>query len=173
MRVVTKRASAATVAVLTCTVALGGCGSGAKKPAHSQAYDSLLAFSQCMRTHDVPNFPDPSAQGGIHVTANTSTSSFGAAHAACAHLLPGSGPQNPQPTRQEMAQALAVSRCMRAHGVSGFPDPSDTMPKDPNSYGLLLTTRQGVTFAVPATINTMAPAFQNAIPICHFGPRRF
>jgi hypothetical protein len=39
-------------------------------------------------------------------------------------------------TAAEMAQALAVARCMRAHGVADWPDPTTTMPSNLNGYGV-------------------------------------
>ena len=38
----------------------GGTATGAADPAN---YAKALGFSQCMRSHGVPNFPDPKANG--------------------------------------------------------------------------------------------------------------
>jgi hypothetical protein len=56
-----------------------------------------LQFSQCMRAHGVPNFPDPqfNSNGGIslHISANSgidpNSPIFKAAQQACQSLLPG------------------------------------------------------------------------------------
>lgn len=57
-----------------------------------------LEFSQCMRSHGVPNFPDPKASGGgmelaIPKSAGIDPNSpqFKAAQKACQKLLPGQG----------------------------------------------------------------------------------
>jgi hypothetical protein len=54
---------------------------------------------------------------------------FQAASSACAKLLPG-GLHGPTPAQQaeQRQQALALARCMRAHGVADFPDPTGSGP---------------------------------------------
>ena len=49
-----------------------------------------LKFSECMRSHGVPNFPDPNGTGAIQASGlNVGSSSFRAAANACRHLLGG------------------------------------------------------------------------------------
>ena len=92
----------------------------------------LVAFSRCMRSNGVPNFPDPQLLVGgnlkltIHQLATT-TPQVKAAMSACNHLLPNSGsaPQETaQQTRTQIAALLAFARCLRSHGFPSFPDPS-------------------------------------------------
>ena len=53
-----------------------------------------------------------------------------------------------------MAHWRAVARCMRRHGVSGFPDPATSVPSNPaGKYGMI-ASRDGAILAIPATINT-------------------
>lgn len=62
-----------------------------------------LKYSQCMRAHGVPDFPDPktSANGGISITLNGGPGSdldpnsptFQKAQQTCGHYLPGGGPK--------------------------------------------------------------------------------
>jgi hypothetical protein len=92
-----------------------------------------------MRSHGVPNFPDPAGTGAIPKESlqqlGVSASRFQAAQAACAHLLPngGSGPTSVH-VAQVRANALRFSRCIRAHGVTNFPDPGgDGRIPDPAS----------------------------------------
>jgi hypothetical protein len=83
-----------------------------------------LAFSECMRSHGVPNFPDPNAQGVIQGSGiNPSSSSFQAANKDCRHLLPNGGVPTPAEQAKALAQALKMSQCMRSHGITDFPDP--------------------------------------------------
>gem|GEM_PF-422997 len=83
-----------------------------------------LAFSECMRSHGVPNFPDPNAQGGIRATGlDPGSSTFQAATKDCRHLLPNGGQPTPAEQAAAMAQALKMSECMRSHGITAFPDP--------------------------------------------------
>jgi hypothetical protein len=52
----------------------------------------LLKFAQCMRSHGVSNFPDPSAKGLlIPQSINTQSSTFQAASNACKSLMPTPG----------------------------------------------------------------------------------
>ncbi len=64
-------------------------------------------------------------------------------------------------------QTLEVSECMRRHGVSGFPDPTLTMPSNPTDYSLV-EDMDGVVLAVPSTINLGSPAFKEAAAACGF-----
>jgi hypothetical protein len=58
-----------------------------------QALPALLKYSQCMRSHGVPNFPDlgqndPSPAPGNSAAINPNSPQFQAASTACQHLLP-------------------------------------------------------------------------------------
>jgi hypothetical protein len=118
-------------------VVLAGCGGGRSTPpspgtAGAQNLASAaFKYSACMRQHGVP-VPDPqvSNQGGstrIRAVVHVSNSpAFKAAQKACAGILP---PPNDNPTetaqqrRQRALGLLSFARCMRAHGVTSFPDP--------------------------------------------------
>ena len=39
-------------------------------------------------------------------------------------------------TAAEMAQALTIAKCMRAHGVPNWPDPTKTIPSNLNGGGV-------------------------------------
>jgi hypothetical protein len=53
------------LATLTCTVAIAACGSSTKPSGTAASHQtSGLAFAQCMRSHGLPNYPDPSQTGG-------------------------------------------------------------------------------------------------------------
>jgi hypothetical protein len=84
----------------------------------------LMQFSACMRSHGMPNFPDPNAQGVI--TGNgfdPGSPQFQKAQQSCSKYLPNGG--TPSPAQQALMrhQALAFSACMRSHGLPNFPDP--------------------------------------------------
>jgi hypothetical protein len=89
--------------------------------------NGLLAFSRCMRSHGVPNFPDPQrfAGGNVKLTIHQLRPSQSALD-ACHYLLPnrGGGQQSAQQTPTQLADELSFARCMRSHGVSRFPDPT-------------------------------------------------
>lgn len=85
-----------------------------------------LAYSQCMQTHGVPNFPDPDSQGRILIQGAPG-SSLDPGSAAFKHAEDVCKSKQPQPTPAQQAQAeqyaLRVARCMRAHGIKDYPDP--------------------------------------------------
>lgn len=153
-----------------CVLAIGACGSSNHASKSARA-DVFLAFSECMRSHGVPNFPDPSAGGGIQLSANSGINPFSpgfkAAQASCRKLLPGGGPPSGPPSAQAKAQALKISECMRGHGVSGFPDPTFSPPSSPDGYSAILD-RGGVVLAIPDTIDAQSPAFRQAAAACGF-----
>jgi hypothetical protein len=106
--------------------------------------NGAVAFAACVRSHGVPNWPDPSSSGVFDKSKlssqqlGASTSRVQAAQRACQHLLPnsGSGP-SPAQMQQVKAQALRFSRCVRSDGVPNFPDPaSDGRIPDPASVGI-------------------------------------
>ncbi len=131
------------LALLVAVLGLAACGSsrpntggattsqGSDPAASAQA----LAFAKCMRSHGVSNFPDPS--GGvlrlqIHRSPNGTNvngvevngPAFQSAMQACRSYLPHGGHPTAAQTAEAKAQALAMSKCMRSHGVPNFPDPS-------------------------------------------------
>ena len=89
-----------------------------------------VAYSQCMRSHGVPNFPDPNSQGAITGSGtsangiNPQSPQFQAAQKSCAKLAPIGG--TPAQQAQNLAQAVKYAACMRSHGVSNFPDPTSS-----------------------------------------------
>jgi hypothetical protein len=127
-----------------------------------------------MRSHGVPSFPDPTANGRISriklnaAGINPSSPAFRAAQSTCSKLLPKGAPGGGSHDARERASILAISRCMRAHGVSGFPDPT-TGPPPSNPSGDAVAGG-GVFVVVPSTIDTNSPAFKHAATACRFGP---
>ncbi|MGA2528978.1 MAG: hypothetical protein ABSG36_07415 [Acidimicrobiales bacterium] len=109
----------------------GSGGSAAAK------YKAAFAYVDCMRSHDVSKFPDPTSDGQINVDfahggKSGSPASSGidrmspqyiSANETCHHLLPGRAP-TPAQNQQALAKELKFAQCMRSHGVSNFPDPT-------------------------------------------------
>ena len=159
------------VATLGCAVTIAACGStNSSTKSARNASTQLLRFSECMRSHGVPSFPDPSGQG-IHLGPGSgidpSSPAFKAARSACRRLLPGGGPGNQHPTAQQIDMARQISECMRQHGVTGFPDPTLTPPSSRASHSLVLDL-SGVVLALPSTVNPSSPVFVQAANACHF-----
>jgi hypothetical protein len=90
--------------------------------------NAMLPYSECMRKSGVPDFPDPT-KSGIQINAgpgsdlNPNSPQFEHAQSVCQKLLPNGGKLNPAAQAAQVAQALRFSQCMRAHGVTDFPDP--------------------------------------------------
>jgi hypothetical protein len=164
---------ALTLTVASCSAAVAACGSS-NKTSNQSSSASGIKFVDCMRSHGVPNLPDPSTEGGIQIQAgsgvNPQSPAFKAAEAQCAKLLPQGRPGSVEPTsEQEMQQMLAVSKCMRAHGVGGFPDPTlGPPPSSPQEFSIAIG-RSGVSLLVPKTIDVSSPAFKDAATSCRFG----
>ena len=126
-----------------------------------------------MRAHGVPNFSDPTAVGGGLVNkigVNPQSPALWAAQQSCQHLMPAGGPSSRHPSAQAMAQALKVSQCMRAHGISGFPDPMTSPPSNFTGYSAVVSL-DGAVLAIPSSVNERSPAFKQAAAACNFGPR--
>jgi hypothetical protein len=162
-----------TILAVGCGLAITACGSSSSPVQDSGSPRARgIAFADCMRSHGVPSFPDPSAGGGIHITPGSgidpAAPAFQAAQSQCAKLLPGGGPGKGHASAQVKAEMVATSRCMRAHGVSGFPDPTVSPPANPGAYSLAMG-RDGVFLAVPRTIDVNSPVFQRAASACRFG----
>jgi hypothetical protein len=156
--------------VAWCT-ALAACGSAGQPSgtgtAAAAGHPSRdLEFSRCMRRHGVPNFPDPTANGlQIPVGVDTRSPAFRSAQQACKRFLPNNGAP-PATSAKDRAAALAFSRCMRSHGVTGFPDPAFTPPQGASRILAL----RGMVFALSPTISPKSPAFRRAATACGVPP---
>jgi hypothetical protein len=166
-----RRSPSLAIAIAIAIAAIAGCGSSGR-PSRAAGASQGIKFAGCMRAHGVPNFPDPSGGGGgiqISVSSgvNPSSPAFVAARSSCAKLLPGGGSGPPEATAQQKAGMLHLSQCMRAHGVSGFPDPTSSPPASPVGFSIAFG-RPGAFLAVPNTINTQSPKFKQAATACTF-----
>jgi hypothetical protein len=115
------------VAQLGSTTATTQSTSSSSTVAGSAKQNDPVAFSRCMRTNGVRNFPDPNSSGAIPKVGlqqlGVSSSQFQAAQRACQHLLPNSGQSSPAQVQQVMNALSRFARCVRSHGVSNWPDP--------------------------------------------------
>jgi hypothetical protein len=117
------------VAQLT-TAAASIAGSANSSPAPTGAA-GLLAYSECMRAHGVPDFPDPvgnslQIKSGQGSDLDPNSPKMQTAQKACQSLAPGGGDNGGTVSAAQQAQALKFSACMRSHGVPNFPDPTFT-----------------------------------------------
>jgi hypothetical protein len=166
-----RRTALAFVAV-GCGLAIAGCGftgnsseaassGGPQSPAVASAF---LKFANCMRSHGVPNFPDPGSGRGIDISPGSgidpASPAYQSAQSGCKKLLPGGGPKGPPPapSASDVHAALAWARCIRKHGVPNFPDPSTSANR-----GLFF---RGIAFPVGPGFNPESPAFKQAQAAC-------
>ena len=114
----------------------GAPNAGGPSGSQSANAQKALAFSRCVRSRGVPNYPDPSSSGEIPKETDqqlgVSSSQLQVALNACQHLLPNTGniDDNPAALNQWWSQMQHFAQCMHAHGVPNWPGPSP-YPQDP------------------------------------------
>jgi hypothetical protein len=140
----------------TTTAATGGSSSRA---ASSGVQKQDLEYAQCMRSHGVTNFPDPSGNAGGSAQSitksgvNPNSPTFQAANSTCQKYEPTQGNGTQGPSSGADTQQLKFAQCMRSHGVPNFPDPSSNP-----SGGQRSVTQYG--------INPNSPTFEAANQAC-------
>lgn len=135
------RTAAAVISMAALALLTGACGGGGHAATTSATSDherGTLAYARCMRSHGVPNFPDPNSSGSIDkakVSSLSASPQFRVAEGTCRQLLPNTS--TPTATRAEVQAALngmvRFAACMRSHGVQSWPDPQvdRSDPTDP------------------------------------------
>jgi hypothetical protein len=170
------RIGGAMIATVALALPLSACGGGSRSStvaggsasARGSANSQLLAFSRCMRSNGLANFPDPqpgqtNAKYPDAQQLDVSSSRYQAAQGSCAHLLPNGGQSSPAATAQSLRQMLQFSQCMRARGVPSWPDPTTGADGNP-SFNLVGV--QGI--PDPSSLR-----FQSALHECgHLVPHR-
>ena len=134
--------AAASLALLTAACSGSASSTGSGGSSIGSANSRLVAYSQCMRSHGLPNFPDPAGAVPPKVAAQelgVSSSRLQGAQGACQHLLPATGGSLTASSLQQcylagvcpqalVQQALSAGRefaqCMRSHGAPDWPDPT-------------------------------------------------
>ena len=140
-----------------------GCG-GSKSPGTAGGSGSSMglakyeAYASCMRRHGIPDYPDPTTSpgGGVAIQIhggpgsdlNRHNPTFIAADETCRSLLPSGGQAPAALSAQKVADEVRWARCMRSHGLPGFPDP--------NSQGAFDSSK----------FDENSPAFQTASEAC-------
>ena len=135
----------------TTSVPPAGNSGGPTPPAVTKA---LLAFSECVRAHGVPSFPDPTANSGFPNSARNyeNLPQYQAAEKDCKSLAIASGViHSPAEIAQHLKQLAAQDACIRKHGV-------------PNMPGLNAEGSQGF----PPGITPSTPQFQAAGKVCAY-----
>jgi hypothetical protein len=160
--------SAALVAITTTAVLVAACGNSPSSatPAGSARPNTGLAFSRCMRSHGVPNFPDPGASGPA-IDSQSPAFQFG--QQACRQLNPKRSPPVTHPSRSQRRATLRFARCMRTHGYSNFPDPTPHLPR--RGSGTILGAFNEYFVLGPGTgVKPHSAAFLNTATACGVNP---
>lgn len=123
-------------------------------------YQQALAYAQCLRSHGVPNFPDPTSQGLItYGPVDIHSAQYLSANKICQHLLPSGPSLTTSQKHQDVRQALKFATCIRSHGVPDFADP------------VISGSGAAVGFRVPRA-DRNSPQFQAAVHACRiFEPK--
>ena len=156
-----------TVLAVGCPAAVAACGSSShtSSTATNTGRGEFVAFSACMRSHGVPNFPDPGPNGGVQITPSSgvhmASPAFQAANHACEKLLPGGGTGHPSPSNRR--RLLALAQCMRRHGLTSFPDPTIFQGGVPPENSIVI---DGYEFKLTTGLELQSPAFQQAMGSC-------
>ncbi len=157
---ITNRISAAPAAAIPIVLLLTSCGSSSSVSGvtHESSFvKGAIAYAQCMRSHGVPDFPDPDRQGNLVIQGSPgsdlapSSPAFLSGLKACGPL-----PSSVTPAQEdhEFAVTLKAVACMRAHGVPTIPDPTLVGPAaDP-------------TIRLPLGDLPASPAFRRAAKRC-------
>jgi hypothetical protein len=164
--------SLAAVILTTAGLSLAACGgsdpnsTGAQKAAASVTNNNkALQFAHCMRSHGVPNFPDPvgghldlqvqKTPGGTQVNGvQVNGPAFQSAMQTCHAYLPNGGTPSASQSARVRATAIKFARCMRSHGVPNFPDPQ------------VVSGHMTMQFSPGSGIDPNSPAFQSAQQAC-------
>lgn len=105
-------------------------GGGSGFAISGQSYSQGLKYAQCMRSHGLADFPDPSSDGSFQFGSssgiNPASSQFQAASSSCRKYMPKGAQPSPAQRAKALANALKFSECMRSHGLSDFPDPQSS-----------------------------------------------
>jgi len=136
-------------------------GSGPASASASSTADpnaTALRFAQCMRTKGYPDFPDPGPNGaGFTITPNSGidpqSPQFQAASSSCRKSTGFGSQLNPQKQNDLFNSLLKFSECIRAHGISTYPDP------ERGAGG-------GIIRKPPRGVDTNSPQFQAAKKAC-------
>jgi hypothetical protein len=158
------RSAATIIATALLAAACGGGGSspsasgGSPAAGGSANSPSAVGYSSCIRSHGVPNFPDPPSGGGVAKASaqelGVSTTKFQGAERACRRLIPTTGGVAQQQEQQcfltgdcppavlhrLLTVMLRFAQCMRSHGMPNFPDPTT----DPQGHPFFDVSAQGV-----------------------------
>jgi hypothetical protein len=163
-------------------------GSGGSSTAGGSANSSsAVAYSQCIRSHGVPNFPDSLSNGQVPKGSaqqwGVSSSQLQAAQTACQDLYPNNGGSGgvltkdslgqceetgdcPQALVQAAMTALRTyAKCMRSHGVPNWPDPTLDSEGRPGFNLVPITGTDWNSQRISNIMQECYPVMPNGVPV--------
>jgi hypothetical protein len=165
---------AAALAAMACIALVAtGCGGGSSPAASvtggSTREQAALSYASCMRSHGVPDFPDPDSNGTFNLDSNqlgggsrgsgsgSVSSQETAANQVCNHLLNVGTQLNAAQTQHALSQLVKYAQCMRAHDVPNF--------RDPHTTNGAIGVPGGIAFDMTG-IDQKSPQYQAAAQAC-------
>jgi len=91
------------------------------------ARDMAVKFAECIRAHGVRDFPDPDAKNQFEYGVSVTPAVWKQATTACKDLQPP-GTLSSKRTPKQQSASLRFAKCVRANGVTDFPDPVNGEP---------------------------------------------
>lgn len=157
-----RKQKAVLLAASAAVLALGaaGCGgtggpSRTSGPNANPNLEKAVKFTQCMREHGVPKFPDPDKNGKYSIAAGgtgASQQQVDRARQACKALEPPGFEPSAAERQKDQEEWLKWAQCMRRNGIRDMPDP------------------QGGKLKVPRDrIDVNTPQFKRALKTCDRG----
>jgi hypothetical protein len=160
------RCLAVLLAAICCAGLATACGSASKPSSEAKTNDTLaIEFARCMRAHGVANFPDPGQGSGRNSDANPNAPAFIAATKTCDKEQPNNSSQTTRPSKSRQIAMVKFAKCMRAHDVPNFPDPTLSTP--PSNQPVI--DAGGIYFVLPPGLDFQSPAVKQARTACGTG----
>ena len=170
------------VTTTTLAVLVAACGASQPTTATSGSIHAAtastsraVAFTRCMRSHGVSDYPDPNATNSgpgtdglpkVNLQAlGVSSSQIDAAEKACQRMLPNGAQLSRAASRSVPTRLVRFADCMRSQGVKDWPDPTRTLGSFPGSprFGFDL---QGIPSLEAGASGPFAPRINTAIGRC-------
>lgn len=107
--------------------------------------EEQVEYAQCIRANGYAEFPDPGPDGRmmVRITERVAAEQFRAAQGACTDKLPSQmAAMNAPMTPERLEGLVKFAECVRAAGLSDFPDPTPQGAFELSSPTLDLRTPQ-------------------------------
>jgi hypothetical protein len=155
--------------IVLLAAACGGSSAQTNTFAPGATYTQALAFTKCMRSNGVPQFPAPDKQGNFNNTQiealESNDSEADDAIHQCRSVLPNAGTgltveQIEQIQQTNLHNAVKAAHCMRAHGITNFPDPAGTTQASGINWQPVISAELAGGFS------TSTPSYEAAYDTC-------